>query len=453
MIPVVTPSEMAEVDASAPESAEVLIERAGAAVAREALRMLGGSYGRRVVLIAGRGNNGADGRSAARRLIRRGVMVRVLDALELPPLCPPADLVIDAAYGTGFRGSFAPPPSRGVPVLAVDIVSGVDALTGRATGAPLRADVTVTFAALKPGLLQADGPALCGEVKVVDIGLDVGNRDVGLVTDEDLVTTWPRRPSAAHKWRSAVWVIGGSPGMTGAPVLACRGAQACGSGYVRLSVPGGSAAAHAPIEAVSVELPVARFDEVVRESGDRFGSIVIGPGLGGSPDAGEAVRHLTRSYRGPLVIDGDGLGALTDETPFHDDGQVVLTPHDGEYERIAGRPVGDDRIAAARHLASERNAIVLLKGPTTVIAGPDGVVALVTSGDQRLATAGTGDVLAGMIGALLAMGAEPFDAAWMAAHAHGLAGSSCPAIGTTASDVAGAVPGVLTGLLHGAPRS
>ena len=453
VIPVVTPSEMAEVDAAAPEPTEVLIERAGAAVAREALRMLGGSYGRRVVVIAGRGNNGADGRSAARRLIRRGVSVSVLDATELPPVYPPADLVIDAAYGTGFRGSCEPPSSGRVPVLAVDIASGVDALTGLAAGVPLRAEVTVTFAALKPGLLLADGPGLCGEVRVVDIGLDVGQRDVGLVTDDDLVATWPCRPRTAHKWQSAVWVIGGSPGMTGAPILATRGVQACGGGYVRLSVPGGSAASHAPTEAVMVELPVTRFDEIVMESVDRFGSLVIGPGLGRSAEVSESLCRLVRSYRGPMVIDGDGLAALADEEPFSAGTDVVLTPHDGEYERIAGRPVGDDRIADARRLAVQRRAVVLLKGPTTVVANPGGEVALVTSGDQRLATAGTGDVLAGMIGALLAQGAELFDAAWMGAHAHGLAGRTCRAVGTTATDVADAVPAVLARLLHGSSRS
>ena len=173
MIPVLTPAEMAAVDAAAPEPVEVLIERAGAAVAREALRLLGGAYGRRVVVLAGKGNNGADGRSAARRLERRGVRVEVIDALGAPARLPGADLVVDAAYGTGFRGAYDAPEAGGTPVLAVDIPSGVDGTTGEAAGLVLAATRTVTFAALKPGLLFDPGRSLSGDVVVADIGLDV----------------------------------------------------------------------------------------------------------------------------------------------------------------------------------------------------------------------------------------------------------------------------------------
>src|SRR5687768_7858012 len=154
MVPVLTPEEMKAVDEAAPEPVEVLIERAGAAVARAAERMLGGAYGRRVVVVAGKGNNGADGRVAADQLRRRGVRVHVVDAAASPAELPACDLVVDAAYGTGFRGSYrAPRPPAGARVLAVDIPSGVDGLTGEADEAAVRADATVTFAALKPGLL------------------------------------------------------------------------------------------------------------------------------------------------------------------------------------------------------------------------------------------------------------------------------------------------------------
>ena len=447
MLPVVTPAEMGEIDASAPEPTEVLVERAGAATAREALRMLGGGYGREVVVLAGKGNNGADGRSAARRLARRGVTVTLLDAAHLPGSYPTADLIIDAAYGTGFRGVFDPPPSRGVPVLAVDIPSGVDAMTGLAPGKPLRADVTVTFAALKPGLLFGDGPGLAGEVRLADIGLDVSRSSVGVVDDRDVAALWPHRGASDHKWRHAVWVIGGSPGMTGAPVLASRGAQSAGAGYVRLSVPAGGAPVGAPVEAVVVELPATGFDGPVLASVERFGAVVLGPGLGRSDAVAESVRALATTYRGPMVLDGDGLAAVAGAPPFPRGSTIVLTPHDGEFERLVGSPVGHDRIGAARLLASERHATVLLKGPTTVVATSSGEVALVTAGDQRLATAGTGDVLSGIIGALLAQGAAPFEAALMGAHVHGLAGRDCPMVGTTASDVADAVPGVLVRLL------
>ncbi len=170
---VVTPEQMGAIDAAAPEPVEVLIGRAGAAVARHAVAMLGGCYGRRVVVVAGKGNNGNDGRDAARRLELRGVRVRVIDAADAPARLPAADLVIDAAYGTGFHGSYEPPDPGGAPVLAVDIPSGVDGLTGAVAGGAVRADRTVTFAALKPGLLFHPGRALAGEVVVADIGLDV----------------------------------------------------------------------------------------------------------------------------------------------------------------------------------------------------------------------------------------------------------------------------------------
>ncbi len=180
MKPVLTVSEMREVDTEALREVteSVLVERAGTAVATRALKMMGGSYGRRVVVVAGKGNNGADGRVAADRLRRRGARVTIFEASDAPESLdgdPRVHLVIDAAYGTGFRGEYqAPSVPTGVPVLAVDIPSGVDGDTGAVSGDALRADVTVTFAALKPGLLQGDGPVLAGEVEVADIGLDAG---------------------------------------------------------------------------------------------------------------------------------------------------------------------------------------------------------------------------------------------------------------------------------------
>src|SRR5437868_5661328 len=161
---------MAEIDRGAAEHVDVLIGRAGGFVARAALELLGGAYGRRVVVVAGKGNNGADGRDAAERLRRRGVRVHVVEATDSPEQLPPSDLVIDAAYGTGFRGEYQAPDPGGAPVLAVDIPSGVNGLTGEAADGAVWADRTVTFAALKPGLLIGDGPDRTGHVDVVDIG-------------------------------------------------------------------------------------------------------------------------------------------------------------------------------------------------------------------------------------------------------------------------------------------
>ncbi|HEX6570081.1 MAG TPA: NAD(P)H-hydrate epimerase, partial [Acidimicrobiales bacterium] len=238
MRPVLTPEEMGAVDAAAPEPVEVLIGRAGAAVARQALDMLGGAYGRRVVVVAGKGNNGNDGRDAARRLRRRGVRVRVVDAAPTPERLPAADLVIDAAYGTGFRGDYAPPDPAGAPVLAVDIPSGVDGLTGQVPSAAVRADRTVSFAALKPGLLFHPGRTLAGEVVVADIGLGVSGARITVVEAADVGAWLPPRPADSHKWRSAVVVAAGSPGMTGAAHLAARAAQRAGAGMVRVASPG-----------------------------------------------------------------------------------------------------------------------------------------------------------------------------------------------------------------------
>jgi NAD(P)H-hydrate epimerase len=449
VIPVVTPEEMGEIDRAAPEPTEELIERAGAAVARAALRLLGGTYGRRVVVVAGKGNNGADGRSAAMRLRARGVGVTVVDAADDLDRLPAAGLVIDAAYGTGFRGTYEFPDTGGVPVLAVDIPSGVDGLTGRSSGSPATARATLTFAALKPGLLFADGPRLAGEVELADIGLDVSRSKTGLVTDHDVATWWPNRPVDSHKWRAAVWILGGSPGMTGAPSLAATAAMRAGSGYVRLSTPGATGG-DAPIEAVVREVPSAGWERIVLDESGRFGSIVVGPGLGTDAANAAATRDVAARSEVPVVVDGDGLRAIAGEGLVFDPRRpTVLTPHDGEFEALVGAPPGDDRIDAARGLAVERGAVALLKGPATVVAAPDGRVAIVRSGDQRLATAGSGDVLSGMIGAALAMGMPPFEAASAAAHVHGRAAARGPARGLLSGDLPGLVPGALAAILDG----
>lgn len=403
MIPVLTPEEMKAVDEAAPEPVEVLVERAGAAVARTALRMLGQGYGKRVVVVAGKGNNGADGRAAARRLERAGVRVQIVD--PGPAVLPPCDLVIDAAFGTGFRRTYDPPdvPAE-IPVLAVDVP----------TGGVVEADVTVTFAALKPQHLFDD----CGVVEVADIGLDAASAArAWLVEDDDVVAALPRRSRDAHKWQTAVFVAAGSPGMWGAPLLVARGAMRAGSGYVRLGVPGGMEmpAGH---EAVAVDLPASGWADAVLPELERCQALVLGPGLGRSDETAKQVRRLVADSPVPVVVDADGLNVLGEQPQAEG---CVLTPHDKEYERLAGRPVGDDRLAAARDLATTTGATVLLKGSTTVVARPDGLAYFAAAGRPALATAGTGDVLSGVIGAFLARGLAPLEAAAFAAHVHGCA--------------------------------
>lgn len=443
MIPVVTPAEMAEIDANSDEPVDVLVGRAGAAVARAAVEEMGGVYGRRVVVLAGPGSNGADGRVAAERLEQRGVRTSVVDALNAPDELPTADLVVDAAFGTGLRRSYVAPPASS-PVLAVDLPSGLDGLTGESVGTPLPAVRTVTFAALKPGLLLGGGPTLAGRVEVADIGLDVSGASAFLVEDGDISNLVPSRQPDAHKWESACWVVAGSPGMEGAAHLAASAAQRAGAGYVRLSIPGGTADG-APVEVVG------HFADVTLDgiSGDmeRFASLVVGPGLGTNSDTWSGVRRLVSAATIPVVLDGDGLNAIAGEQPWPNRAApLVLTPHDGEYERLTGSRPGPDRLGAARDLARSSGAIVLLKGPTTVVAAPDGQVRLVTVGDSRLATAGTGDVLAGILGAFLARGAEPLDAAAAAAHVHGRLAAACPGTGVVAGDLATHLVEVLVGL-------
>ena len=436
VIPVVTPEEMGAIDAAAPESVEELIERAGAAVAAAALRVLGGTYGRRVVVVAGKGNNGNDGRAAARRRARRGVRVEVLDAADLPDVLPPADLVVDAAYGTGFRGEWTA-PATDAPVLAVDIPSGIDGLTGVAAGSPLRATVTVTFAALKPGLLLADGPELAGEVEVADIGLDVSSASIHVVEEGDVAGWLPQRPRSGHKWQAAVRMVAGSPGMTGAAHLASAAVFRTGAGYVTLSSPGVDDDPVAPTEVVRRPLPADGWAEPALEDAERHGSLVVGPGLGRSDATSGEVRSLVAAWPGPVLVDGDGLAeGLSGE-------RLVLTPHEGEFARLAGEGPGEDRIAAVRALAASTGAVVLLKGSTTLVAEPSGEVLVSTTGDARLATAGTGDVLSGVIGALLAGGVPPARAAAAGAFLHGRAGALGFSHGLVASDLLDRLPIVL----------
>ena len=298
MIPVVTPAEMGAIDRAAPEPVEVLVGRAGGAVARAALELLGGAYGRRVVVLAGKGNNGADGREAARRLRARGAAVTVVDALDAPPRLGSCDLVVDAAFGTGFRGTYRAPELDGDPlVLAVDIPSGVDGLTGAVAERVLAADRTVTFAALKPGLLLPPGAQLTGTIEVADIGLDTSGARAQLVGDADVASWYPRRPADAHKWQAAVWVIGGSPGLEGAAALVAGAALRAGAGYVRWSAPGGVPAIAKPLEVVTTALPEVGWAQAVLAEQHRFASIVVGNGLGVDPSTGTELRQLVSGRR------------------------------------------------------------------------------------------------------------------------------------------------------------
>lgn len=458
MLPVVLPEEMASIDAAAPESLEELIDRAGRAVMSEAFKMLGGEKkcrGKKVIVIAGKGNNGADGKKAAELLSERKIDVEVISlAKASKKIFAEADLVIDAAYGTGLKRPYKAPAQELISeasILAVDIPSGVDGLTGEIPGSALKADRTITFAALKPGHLLFPGSSFSGKVQVADIGLDVSSANIWLLTKETVADSLPARTGDAHKWNSACWIVGGSPGMTGSVSLAALGAYRSGAGYIRMSVPSSSsnpAEPTLPIEAVGYSLPSKDWGDEILKDSERFKSVVIGPGLGmgieESKDKHTEVEKVLSQLEKPLVIDGDGLSYLAlsgadllkpRKIP------AILTPHDGEFERLTGKPPGADRIQAVRELAAKYNSIVLLKGATTLVAHPTSQEVLIsTEGDERLATAGTGDVLAGIIGAFLAQGVEPFMAAAMGAYIHGMAASLGSPYGFMASDLGELIP-------------
>ncbi|MEZ5171051.1 MAG: NAD(P)H-hydrate dehydratase [Acidimicrobiia bacterium] len=459
MLPVLTPEEMGAADAAtiaAGTPQKALMGRAGRAVARTALDMLGGGYGHRCVVAAGKGNNGGDGLIAAEALRRRGVGVEVVrlddgvGTVALDRALSRADLVIDAMYGTGFRGSLegdaavvADRLRDGPPVLAVDIPSGVDGLTGAAAGPTVQATATVCFAALKPGVVFDPGATASGDIDLVDIGIDVSATTVGVTEISDVAAWLPALPVDNNKWRSPVSVVGGSGGMTGAPAFVSHAAMRAGAGIVWCNLPGREAARAASGSEVITravgatpegDLESAGAREVL-ESLPRFRALALGPGLGRSGATATAVRHILDNADLPVVLDADGLNALAGDpglltTRSH---PTVLTPHDGEFERLTGHPVGADRVAAARDLAVRADSVVLLKGSTTVVAEPPGRAALNITGGPWLGTAGTGDVLTGIVAAFLARGVPAFEAATAGAFVHGLA-----------ADVAGH-PGLIAG--------
>jgi hydroxyethylthiazole kinase-like uncharacterized protein yjeF len=489
MRPIVTPTQMGvldrlAIDAGTPES--VLVQRAGTAVAWQARKLMGGLYGRRVVVGCGKGNNGADGRVAAGVLRGWGACVVELfiadgfdhdDAIrELGR----ADLFIDAMFGTGFRGVLegdaawlaadGPIAKR---VLAVDIPSGVDGLTGAVRGDAVRADATTTFAFLKPGLLFEPGRSFAGDVEVVDIGVEISEKAYRLFRSGEtsplslFATTAANAQGAVdarapdeHKWSAAVLVVGGSAGMIGAPRLTARAALRTLSGMVVAAVPGADAAARVGGgEVVARAMPAtaggaldtSAADELLGKYIQRFKALALGPGLGRAPETAAAVARLVAEAPIPLVIDADALTLLADDpSPFASRSELplaLITPHDGEYARLAGHPIGDDRIAAAHELASRLQVVVLLKGPATVVAHPEGRVAINTTGSPALATAGTGDVLTGIVAAILARNVPPFEAAAAAAWIHGRAAVEAgTSPGLVAGDLIDALPRTLRAL-------
>ena len=472
---IVTPKEMAAIDKAAIKSKggvslETLIKRAGTAVMTQALKMLGGTKncaGKSILVIYGKGNNGADGKYAAELLAKRGFSVRLLsveDALELVPEkiqeIESVDLIIDAAFGTGLKRPYTAPDFSSLPapprVLAVDMPSGVSGLTGEVEGRALQAERTITFGALKSGHLLHPGSEISGKVFVDSIGLDASSARAWLVDSESVAEALPQRPADAHKWKSACWLIGGSPGMAGAVSLMAMGAYRSGSGYVRVSSIGENPEIKLPLEAVGVSLPEKGWSDRVLEESSRFQSVAFGPGMISdtstlSKTSADEFLKLASNLDKPLLIDGGGLNILAEIGPKAIQSRkaaTLLTPHEGEFEKLNGAPVEKDRFRSAAELAEKYNATVLLKGTVSLIASPDGEILAVNTGDERLASAGTGDILSGVVAGLMAQGMQPQMAAAAGAYIHGKAAGLGFKRGLIASDLENLIPLAMAEILE-----
>jgi NAD(P)H-hydrate epimerase len=494
-----TTAEQAAVASGMPLGA--LMERAGTALAEEVGRRAPQG---RVAVVAGPGNNGGDGWVAARVLRAAGREVRVFALADPTTLAAQAawaaqqaleagvawqqvaapegfelagaSCVVDAILGIGAHGELREPvpawveaiDSSDALVVAADVPTGVDADTGAVAGVAVAADVTVTFSVLKRGLVQAPGSAFAGEVVVADVGVPesaLGFPDgVEVWEPADYASLVPVPAPDAHKnSRGRLLVIAGSSAFPGASVLAVRGAQRAGAGYVTLATPHPAArAAQAHLLSAPVVGLVAmqggafssKAAEQLLDLASEYDAVELGPGLTMADGAVYVVRELVRELDRPLVIDADGLNAIADAPTLLQQrtAPTVLTPHPGELARLLGKRPIDlnlDRVSAARILAAPEH-VVVLKGAGTVIA--DGVRTVITAaGTPALATAGTGDVLAGVIGGLLAQGLPPFEAGALGAWLHGRAGEAAAAdltpVCVTADDVPEYLPAAVAELL------
>ena len=469
-----------------------LMERAGEGLARVVAEHVPTG---RIAVVCGKGNNGGDGYVAARVLRQAGREVEVLALWPAPSLSedaramlaklpgePPvaydrarlakAHGIVDALLGTGSTGAPKDPVAGAIEdinaakgeAVAADVPSGVDASTGEVAGVAVRAAATATFHRAKPGLWIAPGKSYAGAVTVVDIGIPrgaPGEADAGLIS-AGVLRDVPRRGAESTKFSSGnVVIVGGSRGLTGAPCMSALGAMRAGAGYVTVAAP---ASLELPfsvrlLEAMLAGLPedggalAPEALEAALSAVGRADAVVLGPGLGRSQGAQELARELVQRIDVPLVVDADGLNALAGrlEELRQRRWPTVLTPHAGELGRLLevdSAEVARARLRHARAAAASAKALVVLKGDDTLVAAPSGRVAVSPGGAPALATAGTGDVLAGVTGAMLAKGLSTAHAACAAVHAHLHAGRLAAAPhgpdGVIASDVIAALPAALS---------
>lgn len=485
-----------------------LMEHAGAGIVSCLEQRYGPVRGRTVTVVCGKGNNGGDGFVAARLLRRRHAKVRVLamaptselsrDAATMSrqfvrsagkssvypytskaqaqALLQDSDILIDALLGTGLSatvtGRYAEAidsiNEAGRPVIAVDLPSGLHADTGTTLGRAIRATLTVTLGLPKLGLYQGDGINLSGEVAIVDIGIPPAYTEAvesrtTLMTQQEICTYLPRRQSSSHKGTFGhAGIIAGSVGKTGAAAMAARAALRVGTGLVTVAIPSSvnDVLEAKLLEAMTVPMPETKARTLARTALDRLGdfmaartAVAIGPGLSTHPETVELIQALMKQLDRPAVLDADALNALTGRTALLASCKIppIITPHPGEMARLEAdatpQTVNNDRIGTATRFARARGLFVVLKGARTVVARPDGAVAICPTGNPGMATGGTGDVLTGMMVGFLAQGLPSWEAACAATYLHGVAGDLAAArtgqAGLIAGDMIEEIPSAL----------
>ncbi len=516
---VVSPEQMKKIDECAINEYGIpgilLMENAAAAVAAQARAMMGGCAGKRVTVVAGRGNNGGDAFAAARLLHSKGADVRVYLVGEKAGLSGDAlfnmeilerigtgvteiteniemssfladmytsDLVIDGLFGTGLsrdiEGTAAEVIARinqfGRPVLSIDIPSGIDGRDGSIRGVCVKADATVTFGLPKLGLVLHPGCLYTGTLITADIGIPpcvIGKQDIKTgIIDLDMVSAMipQRKPDSNKGDYGRVLIVTGSTGMTGSGCLASMAALRTGAGLVYTGVPQSLAPVYSSHMTEPIVIPLedsgtgrlsASCTEHILGLMDKMDVVAIGPGLTAGDDIRKIVGAVIENCRVPLVMDADALNAISADPSVLKKlkAEAVLTPHPGEMARLTGtntKQVQSDRIGTATAFAQQYGVTVVLKGNRTVVAYPDGRVLINTTGNAGMATAGTGDVLTGMIAGIAAQGVPAGDAAAAGVYLHGLAGDAaadCKGMhGMVAGDIVDILPVAIREALEGA---
>ena len=461
----------------------VLMENAGLQVIKEIKEMIGDPRGKVITIFAGKGNNGGDGFVVARHLLNAGAEVKVLMFADIKDItgdakvnlnilqsmeCNPypvinpnslnivklsmvyTDLVVDAIFGTGFRGAVPEHVgkiielinSAGKPVIAVDIPSGLEANTGQTHGPCIKAYRTVTFAQAKVGLVIQEGPDYTGKLTVADISIPsylLKTQDIRrfMTTPKIVRDLMPQRAAGGHKGSyGKILLVGGSQGLSGAAAMASMAALRAGAGLVTLAVPAGI---HSLMEVKLTEVMTKPLPETVEMTVSREAAgavlemmeaadvLALGPGMSTNESTIEFVREIVPQLEKPVVIDADGLNALAGSLGILETCHAVpvLTPHPGEMARLMGIKIDEvqnNRVEAAQEAAARWKAVIVLKGFRTIVAGPDGTVYVNPTGNPGMASGGTGDVLTGVIAALIGQGLTPLEAAVAGVYFHGLAG-------------------------------